>query len=124
MTAETAQAVVSIPWGWIISGVGAVGGILLYLAKLFFERSLDQRDRKIEREEVEKERKQRKAEEDRLQETRMIMRGLKTLTECQYEVVYQMQTGHHNGGLEECLNSITQYKHDVDQWFEDLAVRR
>ena len=54
----------------------------------------------------------------------MIMRGLKTLTECQYEVVYQMQTGHHNGGLEECLNNITQYKHDVDQWFEDLAVRR
>ena len=63
MTAETAQAVVSIPWGWIISGVGFIGGILLYLAKLFFERSLDQRERKIEREERQKEEKARKLEE-------------------------------------------------------------
>ena len=124
MTAETAQAAVSIPWGWILSGAGFIGGLLLYIAKLFFERSLDQRDRRMEREEAEKERKQRKAEEDRMTETRMIMRGLKTLTECQYEVVYQMQTGHHNGGLEDCLNNITAYRRDVDQWFEDLAVRR
>lgn len=119
-----AQAAVSIPWGWIISGIGAVGGILLYLAKLFFERSLDQRDRKLEREEADKERKAKVIEDMRLTETRMIMRGLKTLTECQYEVVYQMQTGQHNGGLEDCLKNITQYRHDVDQWFEDLAVRR
>lgn len=123
MTAETAQAVV-IPWGWIISGVGAVSGLVIYIAKLFFERSLDARDRRIEREEAEKERKAQTAEEMRLTETRMIMRGLKTLTECQYEVVYQMQTGRHNGGLEDCLKNITQYRHDVDQWFEDLAVRR
>ena len=115
---------VTIPWGEIISAVGAVGGILLYLAKLFFERSLDARDKKIEREEADKERKAKQLEEDRLTETRMIMRGLKTLTECQYEVVYQMQNGTHNGGLEECLNNITAYRHDVDQWFEDLAVRR
>ena len=118
-----AQAVV-IPWGWIISGVGAVSGLVIYIAKLFFERSLDARDRRLEREEAEKERKAKEAEEMRLTETRMIMRGLKTLTECQYEVVYQMQNGTHNGGLEECLQNITQYRHDVDQWFEDLAVRR
>ncbi len=124
MTAGTAQAVVSIPWGWIISGVGAVSGLVIYIAKLFFERSLDARDRRIEREEAEKERKAQTAEEMRLTETRMIMRGLKTLTECQYEVVYQMQTGRHNGGLEDCLKNITQYRHDVDKWFEDLAVRR
>lgn len=115
---------ITIPWGWIISAVTAVGGILLYLAKLFFERSLDARDRKMEREEADKERKAQTAEEMRLTETRMIMRGLKTLTECQYEVVFQMQTGKHNGGLEDCLKNIKQYRHDVDQWFEDLAVRR
>lgn len=121
---ETAQVAVSIPWGWIISGIGAVSGIVLYFAKLFFERSLDQRDRRIERDEAQKERERQRAEEMRLTETRMIMRGLKTLTECQYEVVYQMQTGQHNGGLEDCLNNITAYRRDVDQWFEDLAVRR
>lgn len=121
---NAAETAVSIPWGWIISGVGAVGGILLYLAKLFFERSLDKRDRKQEREEAEKERKRKLEEEDRLTETRMIMRGLKTLTECQYEVVYQMQTGRHNGGLEDCLKNITSYRKDVDKWFEDLAIRR
>lgn len=115
---------VTIPWGSIISAVGAVGGILLYLAKLFFERSLDARDKKLEREEQEKEEKAKAAEQIRQQETRMIMRGLKILTESQYEVVYQMQNGTHNGGLEDCLANITQYRHDVDQWFEDLAVRR
>ena len=115
---------VTIPWGAIISAVGAVGGILLYLAKLFFERSLDARDKKLEREEREKEAKAEQAEQLRQQETRMIMRGLKTLTECQYEVVYKMQYGHHNGGLEECLENIKSYREDVDQWFEDLAVRR
>ena len=124
MNAETAQAVVSIPWGWIVSGAGFIGGILLYLAKLAFERSLDQRDRKLDREERQKEEKARRLEEERQKETRMIMRGLRTLAECQYEVVYQMQTGHHNGGLDECLNNIASYKADVNQWFEDLAVRR
>ena len=124
MTPETTQAVVSIPWGWIISGVGFIGGVLLYLAKLFFERSLDQRDHKLDREERQKEEKARRIEEERQKETRMIMRGLRTLTECQYEVVYQMQTGHHNGGLEDCLKHITAYREDVDKWFEDLAVRR
>lgn len=121
---ETSQAVVAIPWGYIVSAIGAVSGLILYIAKLFFERSLDKWDKKIEREEAEKERKQKDLEEMRLTETRMIMRGLKTLTECQYEVVYQMQNGTHNGGLEDCLANITSYRHDVDQWFEDLAVRR
>ena len=115
---------VTIPWAWIVSGAGFIGGILLYLAKLSFERSLAKRDRKLDRDEREKEEKADKAEALRQQETRMIMRGLRTLAECQYEVVYQMQTGHHNGGLEECLNNITSYKQDVNQWFEDLAVRR
>ena len=113
-----------IPWGAIVTAGTAIGGILVWLVKLAFERSLDARDKKMEREEKEKDEKARMLEEMRLTETRMIMRGLKTLTECQYEVVYQMQNGHHNGGLEECLNNITQYKADVNQWFEDLAVRR
>ena len=115
---------VTIPWGWIVSGAGFIGGILLYLAKLSFERSLEARDKRIEREEARKAEADRKAEEDRMTETRMIMRGLRTLAECQYEVVYQMQTGHHNGGLDTCLANITSYKDDVNQWFEDLAVRR
>lgn len=114
----------TIPVSWIISAVTFIAGIIVWLGKLSFERSLDKRDRRIEAEEQEKERKSRKEAEDRMKETRMIMRGLKTLTECQYEVVYQMQNGKHNGGLENCLQSITDYKQDVDQWFEDLAVRR
>ena len=114
----------TIPWAWIVSGVGFIGGILLWLAKLFFERSLDKRDARREREELEKEAKAKRLEEERQTETRMIMRGLKTLTECQYEVVYKMQYGHHNGGLEECLDNIKAYRADVDKWFEDLAVRR
>ena len=114
----------TIPVGWIISAVTFIGGLIVWFAKLAFERSLDQRDRKIEHEERMKEEKAKRLEEERMKETRMIMRGLKTLTECQYEVVYQMQTGHHNGGLDECLKNIKEYRHDVDQWFEDLAVRR
>ena len=114
----------TIPVSWIMAGLTFFVGLIAWLAKLFFERSLNARDKRMEREENLKEIKAKKLEEDRLTETRMIMRGLKTLTECQYEVVYQMQNGHHNGGLEECLNNITQYKADVNQWFEDLAVRR
>lgn len=114
----------TIPWGAIATGATAIGGLLVWLVKLAFERSLDARDRKIEREERDKDEKAKRAELLRLQETRMIMRGLKTLTECQYEVVYQMQTGQHNGGLEDCLKNITQYRQDVDQWIEDLAIRR
>ena len=114
----------TIPWGAIATGLTAVGGILVWLVKLAFERSLDQRDRRMEREERQKDEQAKRVELMRLQETRMIMRGLKTLTECQYEVVYQMQTGQHNGGLEDCLKNITQYRKDVDSWFEDLAVRR
>lgn len=114
----------TIPWGAIATVATAIGGLLVWLVKLAFERSLDARDRKIEREERDKDEKAKRAELLRLQETRMIMRGLKTLTECQYEVVYQMQTGQHNGGLEDCLKNITQYRQDVDQWIEDLAIRR
>ena len=113
-----------IPWGAIATAGTAIGGILVWLVKLAFERSLDARDKKMEREERQKEDKANRAELMRLQETRMIMRGLRTLTECQYEVVYQMQTGQHNGGLEDCLKNITQYRKDVDLWFEDLAIRR
>lgn len=118
------SAGITIPWGAIASAATAIGGLLVWFVKLAFERSLDKRDKKIEREEQEKDEKAKRAELMRMQETRMIMRGLKTLTECQYEVVYQMQNGTHNGGLEDCLKNITQYRKDVDSWFEDLAVRR
>lgn len=114
----------TIPASWIISGISFILGIAVWLGKLSFERSLDKRDQRLEREEKRKEKEAEKQREDRQTEIRMIMRGLKTLTECQYEVVYQMQNGTHNGGLEECLNNITQYKKDVNQWFEDLATRR
>ena len=114
----------TIPVSWIMAGVTFIGGLIVWLAKLSFERSLNLRDKRMEREEVMKENKARSIEELRQQETRMIMRGLRTLTECQYEVVYKMQYGHHNGGLEECLENIKSYREDVDKWFEDLAVRR
>ena len=92
----------TIPWGWIASGATAVSGLIVWLVKLVVERSLDQRDRNREREERQKEERAKQLEAERMKETRMIMRGLRTLTECQYEVVYQMQNGHHNGGLEDC----------------------
>ena len=114
----------NVPWGWIGSVVLGSGGLLLYLAKLFFERSLDARDKKREREEEQREEEARKAEAERRRETKMILRGLKTLSDCQYEVVYQMQNGTHNGGLEECLKNITQYRKDVEEWITDLASDR
>ena len=114
----------TIPVSWIISGITALLGLAVWLGKLSFERSLDKRDKRLEKEERQKEKQAEIIRQERETETRMIMRGLKTLTECQYEVVYQMQNGKHNGGLEECLENITQYRKDVDKWFEDLATRR
>ena len=111
----------NIPWGWIGTSVTAIGGLLLYLAKLFFERSLDERDRKREREEAQRETEAKRIEAERRRETEMILRGLKTLTESQYEVIYAMQNGHHNGGLEDCMENITKYRRDVDAWILDLA---
>ena len=111
----------TIPVPWIISALTFFGGIIVWFAKLSFERSLDQRDKRLEREEDRKELEARQREEEQRKRDEMIMRGLKTLTDCQYEVIYQMQTGHHNGGLDECLQDITEYRSDINDWILDLA---
>ena len=111
----------TIPWGAIGAGMTTIGGLLVWLVKLAFERSLDQRDKKRQREEDLKDAEMKRIEADRRLETMMILKGLKTLSDCQYEVVYQMQHGTHNGGLEDCLKSITDYRKDVSEWITDRA---
>lgn len=111
----------TIPMSWIISGLTAILGFLAWFTKMTIERSIDKQDRRQEREERQKEEKDRKRDEHQFLRDQMILRGLKVLTDCNYEVIYQMQTGHHNGGLDECMESIGQYKHDVDSWIMDLA---
>lgn len=111
----------TIPWGAIGAGLTTIGGLLVWLAKLAFERSLDQRDKKREREDNLKDAEMKRIEADRRLETKMILKGLKTLSDCQYEVVYQMQNGHHNGGLEECLKDITAYRKEVGDYITDRA---
>lgn len=111
----------TIPWGAIGAGMTTIGGLLVWLVKLAFERSLDQRDKKRQREEDLKDAEMKRIEADRRLETKMILKGLKTLSDCQYEVVYQMQHGTHNGGLEDCLKSITDYRKDVSDWITDRA---
>ena len=117
---DASQGIV-IPWGAIGASATAIGGILVYVAKKMFERSLDQRDRRREREEDLKDAEAKRIEAERRLETKMILRGLKTLSDCQYEVVYQMQNGYHNGGLEDCLQNITDYRRDVVEWITDRA---
>ena len=112
----------TIPVPWIISALTFFGGLIVWLAKLAFERSLDARDKRLEREERLREEQARQLEEERRKETEMILRGLKTLSDCQYEVVYQMQNGTHNGGLEECLSNISAYRSDVERWILGRAV--
>ena len=106
----------TIPVSWIMAGLTFFGGLIVWLAKLSFERALDQRDKRFEREENRKEEEARRKEFERHQRDELIVRGLKTLTDSQYEVIYAMQNGHHNGGLEECMTNIQQYRADVNAW--------
>lgn len=89
----------------------------------YFQKKMDERDRDLVRRDDRREREydERKKQQDL--KDKMIMRGLKTISDCQYEVVYQMQTGKHNGGLEQCLEDITNYRADVNEWIVDRASK-
>lgn len=89
----------------------------------YFQKKMDERDRDMVRRDDRREREydERKKQQDL--KDKMIMRGLKTISDCQYEVVYQMQTGKHNGGLEQCLEDITNYRADVNEWIVDRASK-
>ena len=114
----------NIPASWITSAATVIGGLVIWLMKLSFERSLEQRDRKAEHEERERDEKARKREAEQKKRDEMILKGLRVLTDCNYEVIYQMQTGHHNGGLDDCMNDITQYRAEINDWILDLASRK
>ena len=75
----------------------------------YFEWRLSKRD---ERREAEEER--RKKEQDRKDE--MVIRGLKTLSDCDYELIYDLKNGEHNGGLDQCMDEITRYRSEVNEW--------
>lgn len=97
--------------------------VIVPLCLYLFQRQIDRRDQEIVRRDDKREQEyiERKKQQDL--KDKMIMRGLKTISDCQYEVVYQMQTGKHNGGLEQCLKDITQYRDDVNDWIIDKASR-
>ena len=88
-----------------------------------FQREIKSHDDKIAKREEERERDY--AERKRVQDEKdkMVMRGLRTISDSMYEVIYQMQTGHHNGGLEANLEDITKYKADVNEWIIDRASK-
>ena len=111
----------AIPWGWVSAVVTAVGGLIVWFVKLSVERTLDERDRQTRRIEDRKEAEAKKREAEAIERDKMILRGLKTLTESQYEVIYAMKNGKTNGGIDTCLEEITQYKADVNDWILNLS---
>jgi hypothetical protein len=111
----------AIPWGWISAGVTAIGGLIVWFVKLSVERTLEERDRQARRIEERKDAEAKKRDTEAIERDRMILRGLKTLTESQYEVIYALKNGTHNGGIDDCLDEITAYKADVNDWILRLA---
>ena len=98
-----------IPTGvYIAVGVGTIG-VLLYLFEKAFNKSLDKHFEKKAREDDEKEREQVMKDE-------IMMRGLQIMSECDYELLYAVKNGHHNGGLDKCLSDIVEFKEDVNGW--------
>ena len=106
----------TIPVSWIISILTFIFGLAVWLGKLSFERTLNKWDQKREKEERIKEEVGKQKEKERQEEIEMVMRGLKIITDSMYEVVYQMETGKHNGGLDQCLKDIIAYRKDVNEW--------
>ena len=85
------------------------------LAIWYFEWRMEKRDDKREREYI-----ARKKEQDR--KDKMILRGLWILSDCQYEVIYDLKNGEHNGGLGTCMDEITKYRAEVKEWISDRAA--
>ena len=83
--------------------------LIVPLCLWYFEWRMEKRDDKREREYSE-----RKKEQDKKDE--MILRGLKTLSDCDYELIYDLKNGEHNGGLDQCMEEIARYKTEVNDW--------
>ena len=83
--------------------------LIIPLCLWYFEWRMEKRDDKREREYSE-----RKKEQDKKDE--MILRGLKTLSDCDYELIYDLKNGEHNGGLDQCMDEISRYKAEVNDW--------
>lgn len=83
--------------------------LIIPLCLWYFEWRMEKRDDKREREYSE-----RKKEQDKKDE--MILRGLKTLSDCDYELIYDLKNGEHNGGLDQCMDEISKYKAEVNDW--------
>ena len=89
--------------------------LIIPLIIWYFEWKTTKRDEKRDREYIERKKAQDEKDE-------MIMRGLKTLSDCDYEIIYDLKNGEHNGGLDECMKEITQYKADVTDWILHRAA--
>lgn len=101
--------------GYAAIGVFAVG-IVTYIMKWYLGKALDSRFAKLQKIEDDRER-------ERIREEELIMRGLRILSECDYEMIYAMKNGQHNGGIDACLENVTEYKKDVDKWIYERAAK-
>lgn len=96
--------------------------LVVPLCLWYLEWRTEKRDdrRALEEAARKKEEAARKKEED--QKTRMILHGLWILSDCQYEVIYDLKNGEHNGGLDTCMEEITSYRTEVKDWISDRAA--
>ena len=101
--------------GYTAIGVVAVA-LVGWLIKWWITKSLDARFAKMQRIEDERER-------EHIREEEMIMRGLRILSECDYELIYALKNGEHNGGIDQCMDNVTKYKADVDDWIFTRAAK-
>ena len=101
--------------GYAAIGV-AVVAFVAYILKWYLGKALDSRFAKMQKLEEERER-------ERIQEEELIMRGLRILSECDYELIYALKNGEHNGGIDSCMENVTQYKSDVDHWIYARAAK-
>lgn len=100
---------------YAIIGIIVVGAAA-YLFKWWIGKSLDARFARMQKQEDQRER-------ERIQEEELIMRGLRILSECDYELIYALKNGEHNGGIDSCLENVSKYKTDVDQWIYSRAAK-
>ena len=103
------------PGGYTAIGLVVVA-IFVYRAKWYLGKALDSRFAKMQKLESDRER-------ERIQEEELIMRGLRILSECDYELIYALKNGEHNGGIDSCLENVSKYKRDVDQWIYARAAK-
>ena len=120
----------TIPWGWIVSGATALFGFMIWFLKLSIERSLDKRDKQKSQDERRKEDQARRKEEEarriaaeQAELTKKIIRGLYILSECDYELIYALKNGEHNGGIDSCMKEITAYRNEIKDYVFSNAAK-